>query len=110
LTCIADFCIMNSSITILLVDDDPDILTFIGYNLKKEGFRVLFANNGLDAIDQAIIHHPDLILLDVMMPELYGIETCYRLRNIPGRDAISLVKRGAAKAQERHALGSCKLP
>ncbi len=101
MTCITEFCIMNHKITVLLVDDEPDILTFIGYNLQKEGFRVLFASNGLAAIDQAIIHHPDMILLDVMMPELDGIETCYRLRNIPWRDAISVVKRGAAQTKER---------
>lgn len=70
-------------VTILLVDDEADILTFIGYNLKKEGFRVLIANNGYEAIDQAKKNHPDLILLDVMMPALGGIETCLRLRNIP---------------------------
>lgn len=83
MTCITEFCIMNHTITVLLVDDEPDILTFIGYNLKKEGFRVLCASNGRDAIDQATIHHPELILLDVMMPELDGIETCIQLRNIP---------------------------
>lgn len=70
-------------VTILLVDDEPDILTFIGYNLKKEGFRVFVAGNGHEAIDQAKRNHPDLVLLDVMMPGLDGIETCQRLRNIP---------------------------
>ena len=70
--------------TILLVDDEPDILTFLGYNLTREGFRVLFANNGRDAIETAQKFHPNLILLDVMMPELDGIETCQRIRNIPG--------------------------
>ena len=74
----------NEQHTILLVDDEPDILTFLGYNLTREGFRVLFASNGRDAIETAQKFHPNLILLDVMMPELDGIETCQRIRNIPG--------------------------
>ncbi len=67
---------------ILLVDDDPDILEFIEYNLKKEGFEVATANNGLDAVKLAQSIQPDLILLDVMMPELDGVETCARIREI----------------------------
>ncbi len=68
---------------ILLVDDDPDILEIIGYNLVKEGFDVLTTNNGKDAIDIAIKEDPDLIILDVMMPELDGMETCFQMREIP---------------------------
>lgn len=67
---------------ILLVDDDPDILEFIEYNLQKEGFEVATANNGLDAVKMAQLMQPDLILLDVMMPELDGVETCSRIREI----------------------------
>ena len=67
---------------ILLVDDDPDILEFIEYNLEKEGFEVSTANNGLEAIKVAQSIIPDLILLDVMMPELDGVETCARIREI----------------------------
>ena len=58
---------------ILIVDDEPDILEFIGYNLKKEGFEVLSSNNGRDAIKIAKENNPDLILLYVMMPEMDGI-------------------------------------
>jgi len=68
---------------ILLVDDEPDILEIIGYNLEKEGFQVISASNGIDAIDIASAEFPDLIILDVMMPEMDGIETCLQLRNIP---------------------------
>lgn len=68
---------------ILLVDDEPDILEFVGYNLKKEDFEVKTANNGEDAIKIAQTFKPQLILLDVMMPGLDGIETCERIRNIP---------------------------
>ncbi len=67
---------------ILLVDDEQDILEFIGYNLKKEGFAVSTADNGKDAIEIAKKELPDLIILDVMMPEMDGMETCYQIRNI----------------------------
>jgi len=67
---------------ILLVDDEPDILEFISYNLKKEGFEVQTALNGREAIEKAKEMRPDQILLDVMMPEMDGMETCAELRGI----------------------------
>lgn len=73
----------NSDYTILLVDDEQDILEFVGYNLNKEGFNVLTANNGEDALKIARKEVPQLILLDVMMPGIDGIETCDRLRAQP---------------------------
>jgi two-component system alkaline phosphatase synthesis response regulator PhoP len=69
---------------ILLVDDEPDIIEFIQYNLKKEGYNVFSALKGRDAITLAEKHIPDLILLDVMLPEMDGIETCEEIRSIPG--------------------------
>jgi two-component system alkaline phosphatase synthesis response regulator PhoP len=69
-----------SSSKILLVDDEQDILDLIQYNLKKEGFEVFTANNGVKAIELAEKHLPDLILLDVMMPEMDGMETCMEIR------------------------------
>src|SRR5262245_22774730 len=68
---------------ILLVDDEPDILEFMEYNLKKENFEVSKASNGREAIQKAKREHPDLIILDIMMPEQDGIETCRQLRDIP---------------------------
>ena len=65
---------------ILLVDDEPDILEFLAYNLNKEGFRVLQAENGKDAIALAKKEIPHLIVLEVMMPDMDGIETCRELR------------------------------
>tara|TARA_R110002050_G_scaffold244268_1_gene380850 strand:- start:5870 stop:6544 length:675 start_codon:yes stop_codon:yes gene_type:complete len=65
---------------ILLVDDDPDILEFIEYNLEKEGYSVATASNGLEAVKMAKSLVPDLILLDVMMPEMDGVETCAKIR------------------------------
>ena len=66
---------------ILLVDDEQDILEFIGYNLSKEGYEVTTSSNGREAIQIAQKEEPDLIILDVMMPEMDGIETCLELRN-----------------------------
>ena len=71
----------NSSYKILLVDDEPDIVEFVSYNLKKEGFVVNTASNGRDAIRLAEEIRPHLILLDVMMPEMDGIETCEQIRS-----------------------------
>jgi two-component system alkaline phosphatase synthesis response regulator PhoP len=65
---------------ILLVDDEQDILDLISYNLEKEGFEVHTASNGRLAIDIALRVIPDLILLDVMMPEMDGMETCMEMR------------------------------
>jgi len=67
-------------VRILIVDDEPDILEFVGYNLINEGFKVEKTNNGKDAIALNISFKPDLIILDVMMPELDGIETCYQIK------------------------------
>ncbi|MGJ8665647.1 MAG: response regulator transcription factor [Patiriisocius sp.] len=68
---------------ILLVDDEPDILEIIGYNLTGEGYQVVTAKNGVEAITMAIKHKPKLIVLDVMMPEMDGMEACEKLRAIP---------------------------
>jgi two-component system alkaline phosphatase synthesis response regulator PhoP len=75
---------MNSDHKILLVDDEPDILEFLSYNLKKEGYNVFTANNGKEAIVVAKKENPDLIILDVMMPDMDGIETCREIRELPG--------------------------
>lgn len=72
--------LMLSKKKILVVDDEKDILEFLSYNIKKEGAKVYTASNGLAAIDIARKKKPDLILLDVMMPEMDGMETCIQLR------------------------------
>lgn len=74
----------NKDTIILLVDDEADILEFLGYNLAKEGFQILKARNGQKALELAAEHKPHLILLDIMMPGLDGIETCNQMRRIPG--------------------------
>lgn len=68
---------------ILLVDDDPDILDIISFNLHKEGYEVSTAENGKIGLKKAKTLQPDLVLLDVMMPEMDGIETCEELRKMP---------------------------
>src|SRR5207247_1976812 len=67
-------------VKILVVDDEPDIIEFISYNLKKDGFEVVTAQDGLEAIKAAEKHKPDLIILDIMMPKLNGVEVCEHLR------------------------------
>lgn len=74
---------------ILLVDDEADILEFLSYNLKKEGYNVFTANNGKEAVTVAKKENPDIIILDVMMPDMDGIETCREIRELPGlRDVM----------------------
>ena len=68
---------------ILVVDDEEDILEFLSYNLKKEGFSVFAAKDGNSAIDQARKNTPHLILLDIMMPGMDGIEVCEKIRAMP---------------------------
>lgn len=68
---------------ILIVDDDKDILEMLDYNLGKEGFDTMTANNGKKAVEVATEFEPNLILLDIMMPGIDGVETCRQLREIP---------------------------
>ncbi len=72
-----------SNIKVLVVDDEPDILDFITYNLKKEGFLVKVAENGKIALNLVQNFIPDIILLDIMMPEMDGVEFCRTLRANP---------------------------
>lgn len=76
---------------ILIVDDEIDILDLLEYNLKKEGYKVSRAMDGKEAIQVAQKKMPDLVLLDIMMPEMDGIETCRRLRAIPDFENIYIV-------------------
>ena len=69
-------------VKILLVDDEPDILEIVGYNLKNQGYQVYSANNGVEALKTAKKIIPNLILLDIMMPEMDGIETCEKIRTL----------------------------
>lgn len=73
----------KANIKILLVDDEPDILEIIGYNLSAEGYQVITAENGFKAIKKAKKERPQLIIMDLMMPEMDGIEACEHIRKIP---------------------------
>ncbi|NVK51794.1 MAG: response regulator transcription factor [Flavobacteriaceae bacterium] len=78
----------KSDIKILLVDDEPDILEIVGYNLKNEGYQVFKASNGVEGIKVAKKTIPHLILLDIMMPEMDGIEACEKIRNISNLEHV----------------------
>ncbi|MBT8186832.1 MAG: response regulator transcription factor [Croceitalea sp.] len=74
----------TKDIKILLVDDEPDILEIVSYNLSNEGYQVITAKNGVEAVAKAKKKQPHLIILDVMMPEMDGIEACEIIRSTPG--------------------------
>lgn len=78
----------KSDIKILLVDDEPDILEIVGYNLKSEGYQVFTANNGIEGVKTAKKVSPHLILLDIMMPEMDGIEACEKIRGIKSLENV----------------------
>jgi len=74
----------KQDIKILLVDDEPDILEILKYNLSSQGYQVFTANNGIEGVEKAKKKTPHLIILDVMMPEMDGIEACDVIRNTKG--------------------------
>ena len=82
---------MRTEVKILLVDDEPDILEFISYNLEKEGYSVFMAKNGAEAIQVAKKEIPDLIILDIMMPGMDGIETCREIRESEGLKDVLII-------------------
>jgi two-component system alkaline phosphatase synthesis response regulator PhoP len=73
----------KKEIKILLVDDEPDIIEIVSYNLSQEGYSITTASNGKEAIEVALKVHPHLIIMDVMMPEMDGMEACENIRKIP---------------------------
>ena len=78
-----NYIMKKKDIKILLVDDEKDILEIVGYNLSQEGYQISTASNGKEAIAKAKKELPQLIILDVMMPEMDGIEACENIRKIP---------------------------
>lgn len=67
---------------ILIVDDEKDIIEFLSYNLTKDGYKVLKASSGMKALEIVDKHKPEIIVLDIMMPEMDGIETCRQIREL----------------------------
>lgn len=82
---------MSNQYKILLVDDEQDILEFLSYNLKKEGFELLTANDGNKGLALAKKHKPDLVILDVMMPGMDGIEVCEKIRELDELDDVLIL-------------------
>lgn len=76
---------------ILIVDDEPDILEFISYNLMREGYHVITAVDGKEGYEKAELFKPNLIILDVLMPVMNGYETCIRLRRNPEFDSTKII-------------------
>ncbi len=81
----------KSKFHILLVDDEPDIIEFLSYNISREGYRISSAENGLKAIEQVKKTKPDLILMDIMMPEMDGITAVSKIKKLPGSEDIMIV-------------------
>ena len=71
---------LGTGLTVLIVDDEEDLLSLLEYNLEQEGFEVVLARDGVEAIEQTRAQEPDLIILDIMMPKMDGIEVCEKLR------------------------------
>lgn len=81
----------NDQYRILLVDDEPDVLEFLGYNLKKEGYQIFSCSNGRDAIETATKILPHLIIMDVMMPSMDGIEACREIKQSPELESTVII-------------------
>ena len=81
----------KNQLTILIVDDDEDIREFLSYNLKKEGYNTITAADGKTALKESISKQPDVVLLDIMMPEMDGIEVCSEIRKYPELNNIVII-------------------
>ena len=90
---------------ILLIDDEDDILEFVKYNLERDGYEVFTASNGAEGLDVALKTKPHLILLDMMMPVLDGIETCKAIRNSPALKNVMVVFLSAVGSEETQLQG-----
>ena len=89
---------------ILLVDDEPDVLEIVGYNLAQEGYQIITAANGKEAVEKARKEIPSLIIMDVMMPEMDGYELLQHVRQLApeeGGDAPVIALTGCSDADER---------
>lgn len=91
--------------TILIVDDEPDLVELIGYHLRASGFKTLTAFDGSEALNQARSHLPDLILLDLMLPELDGLSVCELLHRLPSTRQIPIIIVSAWKNEQSRLLG-----
>jgi two-component system alkaline phosphatase synthesis response regulator PhoP len=90
---------------ILIADDEPDILEIIGYNLQTEGYEVIKAKDGLEAVELSMKHQPELIILDVMMPYKSGMEVCQLLRTKPEFSQTLIIMLTAVSDESSHVKG-----
>ena len=90
---------------ILVVDDEPDIVELVAFNLQAEGYEVITAANGLDALNAARSSLPDLIILDLMLPELDGLSVCEILRRLPSTAPIPVIMLTAWKGELSRIVG-----
>lgn len=90
---------------ILVVDDEPDIVELVSFNLKAEGYEVITAANGLEALNQARAALPDLIVLDLMLPELDGLAVCEILHRLPSTAFIPIIMVTAWKNELSRVIG-----
>jgi two-component system, OmpR family, alkaline phosphatase synthesis response regulator PhoP len=95
----------SDSPTILVVDDEEDLLDLLEYNLEQEGFQTLLARDGVEALDMARTHEPDLIVLDIMMPKMDGIEACRRIRKDAHLRTIPIMMLTARTEEEDQVAG-----
>lgn len=96
---------MDKGRKILIADDEQDILEILEYNLSKEGYTVIKAKDGHEALDLAKKHHPDLLILDVMMPGFNGIEVCQFLRSLPDFKETLIIMLTAVSDEASHIKG-----
>ncbi len=81
----------KSKFSLLIVDDEPDIIEFVSYNLSREGYKISTANNGLEAVKQVEKTKPDLILMDIMMPVMDGMTAVSKIKALPDTEDIMIV-------------------
>ena len=90
----------NKAFTILIIEDEPDIAELIEYNLSQSGYSILVSNNGEKGIENARKHLPDLILLDLMLPGIHGIDVCRILKNDKDTSSVSIIMLTALGQEE----------
>ena len=90
----------NKAITILIIEDEPDISELIEYNLSQSGYSILVSNNGEKGIESTRKHLPDLILLDLMLPGIHGIDVCRILKNDKYTSSVSIIMLTALGQEE----------
>ena len=91
--------------TILVIDDEPDLVELVEFNLKKDGYEVIVAKNGQSGLEIAQKHVPDLIVLDLMMPGIDGLEVCRQLRGDPRTKQIPMIMLTAKSAEADRIVG-----